>query len=263
MRFKITFSRTGKQRMLPMDYQYYLSAWIYKVIEKADREFSEFLHSEGYSAGHRRFKLFNYSPLDFGKPVLWKEKSLFEIINDRLSLKVSFLMSDAAEKFIIGLFNNQEAYIGDQFNGLELSVSQIERLPDPEISETMLYRAVSPVVVSRLSEGDHYAQYLSPEEPGYCDLLRNHFVTKYGIVPHVEPLPEQFEFNFRLMSDPRSKLVTMKPYTPQQSKLRGYIYDFELTAPAEIHRLLLASGVEKGSMGFGWCEEMRKSRTTE
>ena len=255
MRFKITFNRTGKQRMLPMDYQYYLSAWIYKVIGKADREFSEFLHSEGYSDGHRRFKLFNYSPLDFGKPVLWKEKNLFEIKADRLSLKVSFRMSEAAEKFIIGLFNNQEAYIGDQFNGLELTVSQVERLPDPEISETMLYRAVSPVVVSRLSEGDHYAQYLSPEEPGYCDLLRNHFVTKYGTVPHADPLPERFEFNFRLMSDPRSKLVTMKPYTPQQSKIRGYVYDFELTAPVEIHHLLLASGMaEKGSMGFGWCE---------
>ncbi|MFA7449194.1 MAG: CRISPR-associated endoribonuclease Cas6, partial [Weeksellaceae bacterium] len=170
-------------------------------------------------------------------------------------LKVSFRMSEAAEKFIIGLFNNQEAYIGDQFNGLELTVSQVERLPDPEISRTMVYRAISPVVVSRLSEGDQYAQYLSPEEPGYSDLLRNHFVTKYGTVPHADPLPERFEFNFRLMSDPRSKLVTMKPYTPQQSKLRGYIYDFELTAPAEIHRLLLASGMaEKGSMGFGWCE---------
>ena len=40
MRFKITFTRTGKQRMLPMDYQYYLSAWIYKVIGKADRAFA-------------------------------------------------------------------------------------------------------------------------------------------------------------------------------------------------------------------------------
>ncbi len=261
MRFKIIFSRTGKQRMLPMDYQYYLSAWIYKVIGKADREFSDFLHSEGYSDGHRRFKLFNYSPLDFGKPVLWKEKSLFEITNDRLTLKVSFLMSDAAEKFIIGLFNNQEAYIGDQFNGLELTVSQVERLPDPEIRETMLYRAVSPVVVSRLSEGEQYAQYLSPEEPDYFDLLRNHSVTKYGTVPHAEPLPERFEFNFRLMSAPRSKLVTMKPYTSQQSKIRGYVYDFELTAPVEIHRLLLAAGMaEKGSMGFGWCENVNDKK---
>ncbi len=42
--------------MLPMDYQYYLSAWIYKILEKADREFARFLHSDGYSLGYRRFK---------------------------------------------------------------------------------------------------------------------------------------------------------------------------------------------------------------
>jgi len=213
MRFKITFNRTGKQRMLPMDYQYYLSAWIYKVIGKADRGFAEFLHMEGYGDGRRRFKLFNYSPLDFGRPVLWKEKSLFEITTDRLTLNVSFLMSDAAEKFIIGLFNNQEAYIGDRFNGLDLTVSQIERLPDPEFSRSMFYRATSPVVVSRLGEGDQYAQYLSPEDPEYAGLLRNHFMNKHQKVPHAEPLAEAFEFEFRLMSDPRSKLVTIKPYT--------------------------------------------------
>ena len=255
MRFKITFNRTGKQRMLPMDYQYYLSAWIYKVIGKADRAFAEFLHAEGYSDGHRRFKLFNYSPLDFGKPVLWKEKSLFEIKSDRMTLNVSFLLNDAAEKFIVGLFNNQQAYIGDQFNGLDLTVSQMERLPDPGIGRTMLYRAISPVVVSRLGEGDQYAQYLSPEDPKYAGLLRNHFMNKYQNVPHAEPLPEAFEFEFRLKSSPRSKLITVKPYTPQQSKIRGYGYDFELTAPAQIHQLLLSAGMaEKGSMGFGWCE---------
>jgi len=259
MRFKITFSRTGRQRMLPMDYQYYLSAWIYKVIGKADHAFADFLHAEGYHDGRRRFKLFNYSPLDFGKPVLWKEKSLFEIRVDRLTLKVSFQLSDAAEKFIVGLFNNQQAYIGDQFNGFDLTVSQVERLPDVEVGRTMHYRAVSSVVISRLNEGEHYARYLSPEDPEYGSLLRSHFLNKYQTVPNAAPLPEGFEFGFRLMSGPRSKLITVKPYTSQQSKVRGYIYDFELTAPAEIHRLLLAAGCgEKNSMGFGWCEERRE-----
>jgi len=257
MRFKITFNRTGKQRMLPMDYQYYLSAWIYKVIGKADHVFADFLHTEGYSDGRKRFKLFNYSPLDFGKPVLWKEKSLFEIKTDHLTLNVSFQLSDAAEKFIIGLFNNQEAYIGDQFNGLDLTVVQVERLADPEINETMDYRAISPVVISRLNEGERYAQYLSPEDATYADLLRNHFLNKYQTVPGANPLPEAFGFDFSLKGSPKSKLITLKPYTPQQSKVRGFVCDFELTAPVEIHRLLLACGAgEKNSMGFGWCIEM-------
>lgn len=188
--------------------------------------------------------------------MLWKEKSLFEIKSDLLTLKVSFLLSDAAEKFIIGLFNNQQAYIGDQFNGLDLTVSQVERLPDPEIGQTMHYRASSPVVVSRLGEGDRYAQYVSPEDAAYADLLKNHFLNKYQTVPYAKPLPEAFEFDFSLKNSPKSKLVTVKPYTAQQSKVRGYVYEFALTAPVEIHQLLLSSGAgEKNSMGFGWCEK--------
>ena len=255
MRFKITLNRTGRQKMLPMDYQYYLSAWIYKVIGKADPEFSTFLHSEGYTVGNKRFKLFTYSPLNFGRPTLWKEKSLFEIHTDQLYLCVSFHLAQAAEKFIIGLFNNQEVYVGDQFNGLDLVVTKVERLPEPTLNSTMSYRAVSPVVISLRSENSKYAQYLSPVENNYIDLLRQNLCNKYDSIPNVDPLSKDMSFEFKLNSEPKSKLVTVKPYTTEQSKVRGFVFDFTLTCPMEIHRLILSSGIgEKNSMGFGWVE---------
>jgi CRISPR-associated endoribonuclease Cas6 len=255
MRFKITFTRTGKQRMLPMDYQYYLSAWIYKVIGNADVEFSRFLHTEGYTTGNKRFKLFNYSPLNFGRPTLWKEKALFELATDQLSLTVSFHLAEAAEKFIIGLFNNQQVYVGDRFNGLDLVVTQVERLPDHEIMTTMNYRAVSPIVVSLKNEDSKYAQYLSPADVEYTDLIRKNLWTKYSSIPIATTLPEEPAFQFKPKGEPKSKLVTIKPYTPEQSKVRGFVFDFSLSCPVEIHRLILATGIgEKNSMGFGWVE---------
>ena len=255
MRFKITFNRTGKQRMLPMDYQYYLSAWIYKVIGKADPDFSGFLHAEGYTSGYKQFKLFNYSPLNFGRPTLWKEKTLFEIHTDQLYLFVSFHLAEAAEKFIIGLFNNQQVYVGDQFNGLDLEVSQVERLPEPELKSTMNYRAVSPVVISLKEEDSKYARYLSPADVNYIDLIRKNLWTKYNSVPNITVQPEDINFHFKLKGESKSKLVTIKPYTPEQSKLRGFVFDFSLTCPVEIHQLILAAGIgEKNSMGFGWVE---------
>jgi len=255
MRFKITLNRIGRQRMLPMDYQYYLSAWIYKVIGKADPEFSNFLHTEGYATGYKQFKLFNYSPLIFGRPTLWKEKNLFEIRTDQLSLSVSFHLAEAAEKFIIGLFNNQQVYVGDQFNGLDLVVSQVERLPEPELKSTMNYRAVSPVVISLKDETDKYAQYLTPADENYTELLRQNLWNKYDSIPNIEKLPNDLSFQFKLKGESKSKLVTMKPYTPEQSKVRGFVFDFTLTCPVEIHQLIRTTGIgEKNSMGFGWVE---------
>jgi CRISPR-associated endoribonuclease Cas6 len=255
MRFKLTFNRTGKQRMLPMDYQYYIGAWIYKVIGKADREFATFLHSQGYTDGNKQFKLFCYSPLDFGKPTLWIEKSLFEINTNTVNLQVSFYMPDAAERFIVGLFNDQQVFVGDKFNGIDLAVSQIERLPMLSTSGTISYRALSPVVVSIMPDGEKYAKYLSPADEGYCNLVKNSLTQKYQTVPGKQPLPVGFDFNLKLTSEPKSKLITIKSFTPQQSKVRGFIYEFELTAPPELHQLIYSSGIgEKNSTGFGWVE---------
>jgi len=259
MRFQITFNRTGRQKMLPIDYQYYISAWIYKVIDKTDKNFADFLHSQGYSDGTKKFKLFNYSPLNFGRPIMWKEKSLFEIKTNIITLRVSFMLNETAEKFILGLFNQQHTYIGDRFNGLDLIVEQVERLPDNEINKTIQYRATSPVVISWQNNEDKYAKYLSPEDIRYSDLLKNHLINKYSTVPNVTKLPETFDFKFTLKNEPRSKLITIKPYTREQSKIRGFIYNFELTAPTEIHKLILSCGSgEKNSMGFGWCETENK-----
>jgi CRISPR-associated endoribonuclease Cas6 len=243
--------------MLPMDYQYYLSAWIYKVIGNADPGFSGFLHAEGYTSGNKRFKLFNYSPLDFGRPKLWKEKSLFEIFSDTVTLSVSFHLSEAAEKFVIGLFNNQQVYVGDQFNGLDLIVSQVERLQEPEPKLTMNYKALSPVVISLKDENKKYANYLSPNDANYIEQLKQNLRSKYNSVPDAKHLPDDLNFIFVLNSEPKSKLVTIKPYTAEQSKVRGFIFGFSLTCPVEIHRLILACGAgEKNSMGFGWVENI-------
>lgn len=260
MRFKITFNRTGKQKMLPIDYQYYLSAWIYNVISKGDREFANFLHTEGYTTGYKRFKLFTYSPLDFGKPKLWKEKALFEIQADQIILKVSFHLAEAAEKFIIGLFNNQEIYLGDQFNGLELVVKQVERLKEPVLTNTMTYKALSPVVISIKDINSKYARYMAPGDEDYTELLRQHLWNKYDSIPNGADLPKDSNFKFESKSEAKSKLVTIKSYTPEQSKIRGFVFDFTLTCPVEIHQLIMATGIgEKNSMGFGWCEVINKN----
>jgi len=245
--------------MLPIDYQYYLSAWIYKVIENADKNFAEFLHSQGYCDGSKKFKLFNYSPLNFGRPLMWKEKSLFEIRTNIITIKVSFLLNEAAEKFVLGLFNQQQAYIGDRFNGIDLTVEQVERLQDTEIEETMHYCAISPIVISWKEKENKYAKYLSPEDSRYSDLFKNHLLNQYSTIPNVKTLAETFDFKFTLKNKPKSKLITIKPYTREQSKIRGFIYNFDLTAPTEIHKLILSCGAgEKNSMGFGWCKTENK-----
>lgn len=254
MRFKLTLNRTTRQRMLPMDYQYYISAWIYKVINKADEDFAQFLHHKGYGSSETKlYKLFCFSPLNFGKPKLWKEKKLFEINKQEITLQISFDVKETASHFIKGLFMEQELYLGNKFNGLDFRVSQVEALPEPGFQSTMQYRLQSPWVVSYRPEGRKQPLYLKPEDEGFYEQSVKHITEKYKNIHGQEIAPGKITFN------PAEKYkrsgFLLKPGTPEETRVVGNMFDFELTAPLEIHRMIWNAGVsEKSSSGFGWCE---------
>jgi len=255
MRFQISLNRSTKQRMLPMDYQYYISAWIYKVLRQADLDFAEFLHNKGYGIDEDKlYKLFCFSRLDFGKPKLWKEKKLFEISAHEIKLKIAFDVNEAAFNFIKGLFVQQEFYLGDKFNGIDFKVSKVEALPEPEFSGIMHYRLQTPWVVSYKTENDNYPQYLSPNDESFETLAIKHIVEKFNNTRSQKTIFVE-QIKLKRTSDFKRAGFVMKPGTKEQSRIVGSLFEFELTAPLEVHRMIWGAGVsEKSSSGFGWVE---------
>lgn len=256
MRFKLTLNRTTKQRMLPMDYQYYVSAWIYKVLKQADKDFAQFLHEKGYGrqGESKLYKLFCFSRLNFGKPRLWKEKKLFEIREHEIDLQISFDVPEAAANFIKGLFMSQEFYLGDKFNGIDFKVSKVEALPEPEFSETMQYRLQTPWVVSYMAEEDKYPHYLSPEDNMFEQLAIKHLVEKFNNTRNSDSISSE-QIQFKQISDFKRAGFVMKPGTREKTRVIGNLFAFQLTAPAEVHQMIWNAGVsEKSSSGFGWVE---------
>jgi len=256
MRFNILFNRTTKQRMLPMDYQYYISAWIYKVLKQADRDFALFLHEKGYGQNEAKlYKLFCFSRLNFGKPKLWKEKKLFEISEHTISLQISFDVTEAASNFIKGLFMSQEFYLGDKFNGIDFKVAGVEVLPEPQFNETMKYRLITPWVVSIKEPDKPQPVYLSANNPRFTELAAKHISEKFNLTrPTERPItPEEIKLNIE-SSIKRSGLI-VKPNTPQETRVVGNLFNFSLTAPTYIHQMIWSTGIsEKSSTGFGWLE---------
>lgn len=255
MRFELTLNRNAKQRMLPMDYQYYISAWVYKVLKHADKDFAQFLHEKGYGQSETKlYKLFCFSRLNIGSPRPWTEKKLFEVSVHEIRLQLSFDVNEAAANFIKGLFVMQEFYLGNKFNGIDLKVTGVATLPEPPFAETMRYRLQTPWVVSYKTETDAHPQYLSPENINFCALAIKHLVEKHNNTRNKEAiLPEQLTLN-RTTSFKRAGFL-IKPGTKEESRVVGYLFGFELTAPVEVHRMIWSAGIsEKSSSGFGWIE---------
>jgi CRISPR-associated endoribonuclease Cas6 len=256
MRFRIRLNRTGRERYLPINYQYELSAAIYKIIDRADSEFSEFLHSQGYLAFGKQFRLFTFSRLDFRGYKVIREASRIEHYGEEAAFEISFLVDRAAEEFIKGLFLAQELFIGDKISRIAYRVSHIEAVAPPVFRETMSYRCLSPIFARRKRE-DGGEDYLHPGDTGYEALLLQNLISKSRAFALAEnPSGNLQEDAPQLKLLPRGKVykngVRIKQLTQSESMLIGYMYEFELTAPAELQEVGYYAGFgHLGSQGFG------------
>ena len=263
MRFNLILHITSRNKVLPINYQYPLHSWIYKVIQSADAEFSRFLHDEGYTLGYKKFKLFTFSPLTSRPFKIFKEEKRIGLYGEEVLLQISFLIDQAADKFIMGLFSGQQFSLGDRISQADFEVQRIEAQPRPEFAETMQYCCLSPVVLSRSEAGKAHAQYLHPEDEHYASFFIRHLAQKQASVPQLvrEESGQEMEtdeWQFKLLNKPRKKGVHIKQHTPQHTQVVGYQYDFELTAPPEVHEMAYYAGFgEKNSLGFGICEKIK------
>ncbi len=271
MRFQITLEPT-RQGVLPLNYQYELSSWIYKTLNHGNSEFAKWLHREGYINDYKRFKLFTFSNLKV--PEFSIDGDRMHIESDVVKLIVSFYPIDSLEYFISGLFHHQEFSIGDKKSKASFKVRTVEKLSEPEFCAVMEFRSLSPVLIShKKSPEQKHADYKHPTSNHYGKLLMNNLAMKYqafyGRGPEViedaqldnkeEPVNGHPEYGFEVLSKAKSRLITIKSGTGQESKLRGYLYRFRLKAPSELIRLGYYAGFgEKNSLGFG-CAETDKN----
>jgi len=274
MRFKIIFHAQGNANILPINYQYELASWVYKVLDRGDTDFARWLHDQGFKSGEQYFKFFSFSQLVISR-------SSGKILKDRILLNrgevyfyISFLPEKATESFVRGLFKDTVCEIVNKEFRATFTVKSIEMIPRPEFAKTMQFKLLSPVVISKPVEykGKLQHEYLSPENPEYekyfCQNLFRKYQARYeemqksntdffNINSHVLPSLEKetTEIGFKLLNNPRKKGITLKSYANHPVKVIGYLYSFELTAPGEIIETGYYGGFgEVCSMGFGFAE---------
>lgn len=259
MRFKITLQadKSKGEVILPINYQYELSAFIYRTIHAGNHEFGKWLHENGYITEDKKFKLFTFSRFQIPKYKQFKDRLI--IISDELSFSLSFLPFKITEAFISGAFKNQAFSIGDRESRVNFIIQGIEALKEPDFKEEMQFKTLSPVVVSTNQYKDHrYGQYLKPGDDYYAEILKDNLIRKYKAFSDIDSSqydPAMIdEFKFECTNKPRKKGVDIKVNTPQQSHIIGYQYESAVSGFPELIRTGYYAGFgEKNSLGFGCC----------
>lgn len=243
MRFKLNLHSRQNRSQIPFNYQYPLSAAIYKIIQSADTDFAEFLHDTGYGQGHKSFKLFTFS--DIKTPFI-KNGDRMQLETDEAELIICFYMPQAAENFIKGLFINQQLEIADSQSKAVFNIVGVESLPsEMHQNETVLLQPLSPMVVGRKNERGHY-DYRSPEDADFTECLYYNWMEKCraaGISEEI--LDKKIRIEVRTFSHPpQQRLITIKGGTAAETKIRGYTkFRLAMSAPGEVLEVALGAGL--------------------
>lgn len=267
MRFKVTLQSIDRRAVLPINYQYPLSSWIYKTLEQGDPDLAGFLHEEGYAGdGHRRYKFYSFSELR--TPGARVNGDRLVLTRPEAEFAISFLADQAAQGLVMGMFRQAGAFwLGDGESGVNFTVSSVEMLKPPDFEGSADFFTVSPVVISvseQAEDGRPAKRYLSPLDEGFEAQFLGNLRQKYkaaldaGLLPPgADPDPD---IEYRLLSDhAKEKRIDLMRNRPGYTRVRGYKFRFRLTAPKEVLHLVLLAGVgEKNAMGFGGVEVVGK-----
>lgn len=262
MQFKLTLRPTARQTLIPFNYAYRLSAFIYAVLADADVQYATFLHQQGYEySATRRFKLFTFSDLIIPNARIDARAGGLWITTPHIEWIVSFYIDQAAQHFIMGLFQDQRCVIATPKHRAEFIIERMEAIPVEIPSTTVTLRTLSPVVIAEKDERG-MDQYLYPGDTPFGPLLIDNLLAKWNSIPRPvstnATLDDDFatsSLTYRLLPDrePRSRLITIKENSSSETKVRGYYgFTFELSGPKELLELAVLAGVGRyNAEGFG------------
>lgn len=257
MRFKLVFliKNDTYGNTLPVSYQYELSSCIRRMITGGGDLYADWLQKNGFEPDHNvKYSLFSLS--NFYIPKIKVEGDRLQVLAKRVQMWISFLPERDTPAFVEQIFQNQTILIGDKKTRMELEIERVTCVDEPQYAEKMDYLTLSPVVAS-LQRANKSIEYLDFLHETYHQVLLDRLLDKYSYF-YSKEFPFPFDYNLELLNDPKRKGIFIKRFTPNESKVIGFMYKFRLTAHPILHKLLYNTGFgDKISLGFG-CVEVIK-----
>ena len=100
------------------------------------------------------------------------------------------MIDDFIQHFVIGLFQNQYLEIANSKTKCKLLVEQVESCPEPDFTSEMTFRAMSPIVLTRVVDvnnrlGQHY---IRPLDTGLSEAAQKSLIKKFQTITGKTPI---------------------------------------------------------------------------
>lgn len=258
MRFKVSLIVQPEEQgaILPVSYQYELTACIHRLFTTDKNALSEWLSANCLTIeDSKRVKLYSLSNLYV--PRIFVEGDRLHVNVPRVQFWISFAHDNGTEAFVRNCLQDRHILLGDRISRVAFTIGDISIVSPIEYEETMDYQAMSPIVVTGMRPNNS-VEFLDPQKPVFTQFLFESLIEKYEKLYHRRYTGSR-EFELTMLMPPRRKGIFVHHYTPQEQKVIGYLLKFRITMDKELQKLAYTLGIgDRIEQGFGYLELLNK-----
>lgn len=246
MRCNVTLQNQSGGVLFPFNYNHIITSMIYNNLVAAgiDLDFHD----------SKDFKFFTFSNLIFSKFEVTKEG--FNSIDGTVNFQISSPDSKLLRKIINGFIKNNQVTI----NGNEFTMINIVMQKEPEFTEKMEFRTMSPIVVNSYKQinGEMRKWDLSPDDENFFPFIERNLIKKYNQFFNEELTQDSIKVSSN-MKNVKKKRVMLKRNKSQQHYV-CYMMDIILEGDPRVIKFAYDCGLSnKNSMGFGMIKPVKNS----
>jgi CRISPR-associated endoribonuclease Cas6 len=248
MRIRLSLHSVSSPARLPINYVYYLTSLIYKILFDSSSEYSTFLHDHGYRSEEKPFKLFSFSQLLI--PNRRIEGETLICYSPQIQWQITSAVEPFIQHLITGLFAQKEIVIAQT----RWQIASVETLAPPPFLPKMKFLCLSPLTISTgmMKEGKLQQVYLPPDDPFFSENIRQNLIRKYKLVFEKEPNDPSFRIWIDEDYVQKKKRSVTRLVDFKGTKIRGYLAPFWLEGNPELIQVGYECGFgDKNSLGFG------------
>ena len=246
MRFNVTLQNQSGGVIFPFNYNHIITSLIYNNLVNMgiDLDFHD----------SKDFKFFTFSNIIFSKFEVTKEgfKSIDGIINFQIASPDSKLL----RKIVNGFIKNNQILI----SGNEFTMTNIVRVKEPEFTNKMEFKTMSPIVVNSHKEIDGKLKKwdLSPDDENFFPFIERNLIKKYNQFFNEELTEDSIKVSSEL-KNVKKKRVMIKSNKSKQHYV-CYMMDIILEGDPKVIKFAYDCGLSnKNSMGFGMIKAVKNT----
>ncbi|MEO0238268.1 MAG: CRISPR-associated endoribonuclease Cas6 [candidate division WOR-3 bacterium] len=238
MKIKIVF-KTSQKCFVPLNYQQYLTQFVYENIGEYSREYANFLSKKGYQLKSKTFKMFCFSFLYFEDFIINEDKIIIEE-----NKKITWYFASPIDKLLHCFIDSilKKRYFS--FCNQNFYLLNVDAILNPFIKEKMLVIPESVIVFSKKIK-DGYAKYIVDDFNEISRIATNNLQSKFFLLTGKENKNEIKLYP--IVEKVKTKLVIYKDI-----KIKGIFDNLIIEGDKTLIEVAYHCGLgEKNSMGFG------------